>query len=549
MAKTILPIVAGTVIGASVGYGYLQNEATLEQSSVALPTADISASSESAFSASPGSGDSYTRDNGVEPSRASTGAAARREAALARLAADGYSAHMVDEIAATLPPIEAINFRIEALVALSTQDPERAISSAINLPDAEQRRLALRKLAQALAGQDPAAAIAGLDAIESAELKSGFMEELLDSWSIADPDQLLAFLENPGNVHIPVARFAFDLLADRDPERLLSLAAGLSVDARQAAMRSAFGSFIEQDPLAALARAGDLAPGSVRSSLQSEVPAAFGEKDPDAAWRWANESDANANVLMQVLLGIQNVDPERALNLALAELASTDSSRSARMRQRVGSILFNLLESGASDDITSALDRILSQDISLKPNVQQFVAYWSDEDPVAALDWSLQNLDRINQALVLGSIGRSLARIDPERVRQALYELPLDQRAAWVSGVAETLGENDLAAARDWALDFPRGPLRDAALHEYVNSQAHGGSVDVQLFDQFSRDEPRDQAAREVAFTLYCDGQVALAFEVVGSQVADPDLRAQTEQLIRMSEQGNPIGIGCELIR
>jgi hypothetical protein len=228
----------------------------------------------------------------------------------------------------------------------------------------------------------------------------------------------------------------------------------------------------------------------------------------------------------------------------MAELTSADADKKAQMRQRVGAYLHNLRDSATSGDIVLALNRMLSLDSSL-PNIQQFVGTWANDDPEAALAWSLQNLDRLDQDRVLGSIGRSLARTNPERARQALFQLPEADRASWVTGVGQALAENDLAAARAWAYEFPRGPLRDAALHEYVSSTAHGGSVDVQDFGQFSSDAARGRAASDVAFRLACGGHTALATEIASTQIADSDLLALSERRMEHDASGGPNSPAC----
>jgi hypothetical protein len=442
-----------------------------------------------------------------------------------------------------------VNFRIDAIVALGKRDSQEALASTMLLPDPEQRRVALRRLAQSLAEDDPLGAISSLNTIDSAALESEFMVALLDSWAIIDPDQALAYLESPGKVRIPLAELAFDLLADRDPERLLSLADGLVADVRTEAITASFGTFIERDPLASLSRIGQLAPGPIRSRLENEVARAYGEQNPDEAWLWVNETNATADTRLLVLAGIQSVDPARALELVMTDLASVDSDARAQMRQRVGTYLDNLRDSATSDDIVFALNRILSQDSSFAANIQQFLGTWANDDPEAAFEWSLQNLDRVDQGRVLGSIGRSLARTNPERVRQALFRLPEDDRAHLVTGVGRTLAESDLAAARDWAYEFPRGPLRDAALHEYLSNEAYGGSVDVQVFGQFSSDTARGQAASEVAFRLACDGHTALATEIASTQIADPNLLALTGSRMEGAAGGGPIIRACMMIR
>jgi hypothetical protein len=335
MTKAIMPIVAGTVLGASVVSVLLRTDRADDPTNgPAALIADTIPSTETGDPASPI--DSSLANTGLAASQLSviTDPTARCNAALALLNVRGYSAANIDEISTTLPPIEAVNFKIYAIVELGEHDARGALVPAMALPNLEQRQLASKRLARTLAERDPLGAIAELNTVDAPAFEAAFMVSLLDTWSIHDPDRLLAYLERPGEVRIPVAELAFELLGGRDPERLLNAADRLAPDVRTEAITAALGSFMERDPVAALLRVGELVPGSDRSTLEREVARAYGEQDLGAALRWANETNATADTRLLVLAGIQRVDPDRALELVTTELASAD--RRAQMRQRVG---------------------------------------------------------------------------------------------------------------------------------------------------------------------------------------------------------------------
>jgi hypothetical protein len=70
----------------------------------------------------------------------------------------------------------------------------------------------------------------------------------------------------------------------------------------------------------------------------------------------------------------------------------------------------------------------------------------------------------------------------------------------WPSRVTRMSASNcsahltNLAEARAWTFAFAQGPMRDAALHEYLMAEARGGSLEVQLLNEIVDSSARDRA-------------------------------------------------------
>jgi hypothetical protein len=65
---------------------------------------------------------------------------------------------------------------------------------------------------------------------------------------------------------------------------------------------------------------------------------------------------------------------------------------------------------------------------------------------------------------MLTALSSGLARTNLDLARQTLNRLDEPRQVSWSAGVARTLAQKDLAAARAWAFEFPSGPVRDAGL-------------------------------------------------------------------------------------
>jgi hypothetical protein len=211
---------------------------------------------------------------------------------------------------------------------------------------------------------------------------------------------------------------------------------------------------------------------------------------------------------------------------------SNDAQLRDEMRRYLPTVLGAMAEAAASDEIVRALDQLaILNDPSIDTTMRNFVSSWSSRAPADALDWSLRNLDRVGPRS-LANLGIAVGRTDVSLARATLARLSDESRRFWVTGTSRALAENSLEQGRAWAFEMPHGPLRDAALAEYLGAEARGGAIDQQMFTEFSDAAARDTAANRVAAGLSCDGHEALALEIARAHITDPELRAATERQI-----------------
>lgn len=533
-----LPILAGAAFGSIVVAILLRTDSTGDPAPAATTPAQSMAAS---------SAESTARQGELTPDGlpAMTDPQGRSEAALAMPeSSEDYLAE-IDTIAASLSPTEAVNFRIHAIVNLGERDMQGAFAAAMALPEHEQRRLTLLRLAARLAETDPLSAIEAIQDINAPDLEHDFLAALLDKWAVRDPARVFSYLESADQSRLPATELAFQALAASNPDRLLAIADNLRRDISRLATFAAFETLIERDAAAALTRITASTPGAHRSLLEAMAAEVYGEQDPEAAWAWAT-TQRDLRTRISALRGIQKVDPDMAWSIMSSQLNSTDAQARAGAREYLLNYVNAIVNSASTDDIVIGLDRLLSlNDPQVDASMQTNIQAWARSDPEAALDWSLRNLDRINADNVLTSLSAGLAQTNVDLARQTIFSLDEEHRTSWAAGVGRTLAQSDLAAARAWAFEFPGGALRDSGLNEVVRAEAQGGSVDRQLFEQFSNDRARGDAAYVAARRLACDGHTALASEISTAYITE---RLQLEEIERHIDGTGMSGIACLLM-
>src|SRR5690606_12706869 len=118
------------------------------------------------------------------------------------------------------------------VVRRAEQDLHGAFQTAAALTDRSVQRLALSRLASEFARQDPLSAIAWINAIDSPSLVSEALSRLIDEWAMIDPVQAFNYLEMADKRHLTSMEVALQILADRDPKRLLGIVDGFPAEVR-----------------------------------------------------------------------------------------------------------------------------------------------------------------------------------------------------------------------------------------------------------------------------------------------------------------------------
>jgi hypothetical protein len=455
----------------------------------------------------------------------------RRAIALVLLDVLGNDELGRNRIAATLPPIDAVNFAIDAIVREAEQDLRGAFQAAAALPDQSHQRLALSRLASQFARQDPLSAIAWIKELNSPSLVSEALSSLIDEWAMIDPIQAFNYLETADKKNLTSMEIALQIFAEQDPKRLLGVVDEFPSAFRTQAQTSAIVALVGRDSNAALAYV-DALPDSSR--LKIEFGKVYGSADPESALKWAqaqpaasSSSPSPADPMLAVLLGVRSVDPDRALEFVLSDLASPIFANRTAMNRRLSSFLADLAKSETATDVTRTFDRIT--ELGSAENMDVAVLAWARHDADSAVDWAIRNVDHMDDPYDFANLGSSLARTDLKLAQDKTYLLPTDLRGPWVGGVMRAMAADDLAIARSWALSFPRGSMRDEALRSYLAVQASSGSVESPLINAIDDESVRLRAITAVAETLACD-YPEVARRIIEDEVSAGETKEQLRE-------------------
>ncbi|MBN1240241.1 MAG: hypothetical protein JXB36_17185 [Gammaproteobacteria bacterium] len=419
MTRMILPLVAGTALGAAVTYA-LVGHYTPE-----LPSAAGADGAGPRVAATQGDA---SRDDAPPP--------VSQRGALYRLAAesDERALRGLLDDAAELPPSPTRSFTVEALLLRYAElDPAEAIERARELrvdptalaalfgvwarADADAALRALRSVDDRRAVRE--AALALVDALGGGEAAAS---RVADAVSDADAAEVLADV---------VARDAADAPADA-LQRALALNDPLAVELALRRIGEAWG---RERPQTALARSASLDDPRQRAAFEAGVLSEWVRTDLGAAFEHLLSSEpsvrapttygSSPSAGASALLDIARRDPIRVLDAA------------SRLPQPLGTIMPTIaLESLADTDPLRAIRYAeATRGPARQTYLQAAAAAWGRRDPDAALAWArrAQPQDRNLLAVV-----RGIAQSDPDRALDVAMNDP--NRMVQLAGVQSAVG-------------------------------------------------------------------------------------------------------------
>jgi hypothetical protein len=426
--------------------------------------------------------------------------ARQREIALAILNVIGNDADGIERVSSALPASDALSFEADALLARAELDPAGAIRDLLAMPDYYRRTLLLPRMAEVAAHIDPIGALAQADAIEEYLVRRAFRESVITAWATQDPDAVYEWLQLADISELPESVSVYQALAGGEPDRLFdvleSLPPAIQANARRAAMQA----LAEIDPIAALAQLETMPPGQDRDTLLSAIGEAYGRRNPDLALAWVRSlPPAQSQATMRnVLRGIIAVDPERGVDIILAELERVGpGAPSATMASFVSSLsaLFtvNSLTGGTPVDMAHIADRLLDANNQVvSSSVSSLIGAWARQSPDDALRYALANANRLD-ARVFQQMAQSLAQSEPERALAMMDQLPPDHRPEWLTGLAQQLAQNDPDRAIELIGRYRGQPAYAAAYGAVAQSVAR---TDPPRAAALLRDAPVGNAAQ-----------------------------------------------------
>lgn len=375
----------------------------------------------------------------------------QRAIALAVLEALGGDADALARVAAVLPESSRFAFEVDVLVGQAEADPLAALVDLARSPREPLNSIALERIAELAAARDPQMAFAALERIEFYQMRMGLQGVIFAAWADLDPDSAFAWIETAEIAALPESPVAYQRLAEIDSARVLALLDRLPPALRVNVERVAIQTLAEQDAIAALAMLDAMPPSPGRENLLQTIAQTYGRQNPDLALAWlqglppAQAQAARGNVL----LGIAGVDPERAVELVIAELQQQGAGPTGGMPVSAAAylaVLSQVTDSGMADTARIA-DRLLDIDNpTLRSMMSVLMSSWVRSDPDGALGFALANTSRLDPS-VFSQIALATTERNAEQAIAVVDRLPPAQQVQWVSGVAQSLADSDVDRA------------------------------------------------------------------------------------------------------
>ncbi|HZF31721.1 MAG TPA: hypothetical protein VE907_21565 [Gammaproteobacteria bacterium] len=360
----------------------------------------------------------------------------------------------IERLLAAAPRLDAGRLRAAAAVARATHDLTGALRAAASLPPTN-RRDALARIAVQAANDDAPAALlraASLDAEFAAEFSSAVLRE----WAKRDPEAMLgyALALGPDAQRAAIEDAGLEAFAQLPPARVLAILERLPDDLAPEVRRIELLGMARTDPLAALGYAEALPPGPDRTRALDLAVRGYAQTDPEAALAWAQSlRPPEPGLVASALLGFARVDPDRAIELLLADASSQ------RLALAQSLVIGRVLD---ADHVAALVSRWPASGQG-RFELQTLTSGWAFRDPKPALEWLIANDQRAPGAGYTRA-AEALGKSDPDAAAAYLRRIPSELRPAWIKAAAAGYAAADPRAAAVWVAQYAGQEGHDAAL-------------------------------------------------------------------------------------
>jgi len=350
------------------------------------------------------------------------------------------------------------------------KDPRAAATSAMTIPNAQDRDYALQALASTWAYEDPQAAWKWGNEQERARDRDAVLRSVISAIvGEGDTTEAIAFLETmePGRGRNSALERIVSSLATTDPESAYDLIKSHGGNGREGqAHSSLFYQWARSDPDRAFAVAlNELEPGDARNAAIQNVINEVAGRDVALAMEMVKKLDSETmrNSIYAVARAIARNDVAGAIAWA-GELPAGDAK---------GNAYSTILSEWAQDDPKAACDYGLGMtDEELRGrSLQSTLGRWANDDVVEAMIWAVGNLDKEDQASYIPDtlLGRWVDQ-DVRGAAEWVGALPGgDLRTKSISTLVSQWSRHDLGATGDWLNRLSPGTDRDTAVKRYAS--------------------------------------------------------------------------------
>ncbi|HEX7079781.1 MAG TPA: hypothetical protein VF329_02060 [Gammaproteobacteria bacterium] len=370
-------------------------------------------------------------------------------------------------ILAALPVADRKWVRADAILASAPADPAAALEDALAFEAEDVRFRLVQQVGIVWAEADPAGALSASASIRDRNLRSAYEGVVLSTWMRTDGEAMLQYVAtfdalSQERLMSSVDMFGrpFDAIS---PLRLIELADGLAHEPAERVRRVALRRLAADDPLRAIEMVERRATSNAqRRDLYAAIAEGYARLHPDEAFDWARRT-GDAPVIHAALAGVAQIDPERAVDLAL--------SLGAEVQYFAFDAVFQ--HAANSTDAASLAQRVFDlNDGELRNHAMQALAdAWTRADPSGAIAWLTSQKDRIDPQL-FAQIAPHVADLDLALALAYTDRVPEESIAQWTHAVISRYAHTDPDGALQWILGRRGRPGYEAAVVALVEYAA-----------------------------------------------------------------------------
>lgn len=320
----------------------------------------------------------------------------------------------------------------EVLIDAAGRDPVAAFSFALSVEN-DQWNSTIRNVSRVWAQLDPQSALAAASEVERMSVRRNAEESVLNVWAGSNPRAVLGIIDTlPDHLQSTATIYAVRELAKHTPEDAAKYVAGMES-------------------------------GSVSSQAASLVAGTWAQQDHEAALTWVlnepNIEEIRSSVLPSVLFTLIQVDPQLAMDTALAQpIETVDSDLGMSASEGIG-MEQNVIASLVYSDLDKAIE--------LLPHVREgqtrTVAFGSvagalvsagEGDRAFSIAKQISNADRESFYM---SIASAWAGHDPDGLLNSMDRFPTSEFKSKVAlllisrnGYSTELSDDQVEKAKDF---------------------------------------------------------------------------------------------------
>ena len=495
------------------------------------------------------------------------------------------------DVAANLVDHQRLEYlEAEAIGIRANHDPETALREALTLRNFNGRWNAVNRVGHVWARNDPKGAITFAKQISNPRLREQFVNSVLERWiGDAPEDAIQNILANPDpQMRAKFLEQGLKVYARNDPVNALVIAAQLDANVKAKVYAEIYSDWVLQDPDAAMIEFAAVESKALREGILSHVSQTLTSNNPDAAIRWVESlsSTEKARYMPQMLRGLSQSDPERAIQLALAgasqqeretrlnsimltvshfdpQLAlkhvsqlpageqqqgiyrniaknwmNSDQDAAMAWIETLSGEEYNFAASGAAVMVAHRNPQLAETMISRLPAgkqseaIQQVAHGFSYQDPEAAMAWLMRFRNTSGFDQNVSNVVRFVAQRNPQGAMDMAAGLGEGQRLQAIKDVLPRWVGMDASSAAQWVNTLPSGASKDNALVTLATTGQYDVTQSSRFINAIRSADLRNQVVVDTARALYLRTQDQSAVARLLEQVnANSATRAQVSQL------------------